>query len=343
MVNIEPCCANEQWKPIKNYPNYDVSTCGRVKNQSRQILKPYGNQGYVMVTLYKNKHKKTFLMHRLVALTFMPNTETKTDVNHIDHCPSNNHLINLEWSTRGENIKHSHTKVSRKRLRCHSVCEVIKTDTGDLKRIKTYKSTLDASQILNISVGCLMNRIKRQSCINNTLWVYEYTLDNLPDEIMEIPIQKHNKYVITKDGKVFEKTTKRPVFDYIRKSGYVIVRLDTVYYLVHVLVALTWIGPPPSPEHVVNHIDENKSNNHVSNLEYVTKQQNTAHSMGRSIVAKDQNGTIVQTYNSVTLCASELNVSRHQVYKCCDNLSMAINGLNLSFIDSPMPIVQVKA
>jgi hypothetical protein len=45
---------------------------------------------------------------------------------------------------------------------------------------------------------------------------------------------------------------------------------------VHRIVAEAWHGPPPSPKHVVDHIDSDKTNNHPNNLEWVTQSENLA-------------------------------------------------------------------
>jgi hypothetical protein len=52
-------------------------------------------------------------------------------------------------------------------------------------------------------------------------------------------------------------------------------------FLVHRLVATAFIGPPPTPEHDVNHIDYEPSNNHCDNLEWLTTQGNHDHSISR--------------------------------------------------------------
>ena len=51
--------------------------------------------------------KKTVRVHRLVALSFIPNLESKKTVNHIDGDKSNNYVHNLEWMTNTENMRHA--------------------------------------------------------------------------------------------------------------------------------------------------------------------------------------------------------------------------------------------
>ncbi len=113
----------ENWKDIKGYEqSYQVSNLGRVKSLSRTIMKSNNtimyvkerilktrrhNNGYYMVTLYKNQTPKLCTIHRLVAKAFIDNPENKSTVNHLDGDKLNNHVDNLEWCTQQENITHS--------------------------------------------------------------------------------------------------------------------------------------------------------------------------------------------------------------------------------------------
>ena len=71
---------------------YEVSDKGNVKSlRSGKLLKQSNNKdGYKMVSLTKNGKSKGFSVHRLVALTFIPNPENLPEVNHKDETHDNN-------------------------------------------------------------------------------------------------------------------------------------------------------------------------------------------------------------------------------------------------------------
>jgi len=95
----------EIWKKIEGYPNYKISSFGRIK--SKIILKNILNgKGYLQVNLSSNGKIKISLVHRLVANAFLKNPKEKPYINHIDNNPKNNHLSNLEWCTQRENLAH---------------------------------------------------------------------------------------------------------------------------------------------------------------------------------------------------------------------------------------------
>ena len=113
------------WKPIKNYSEfYEISSDGRVKSKDRIIFDKNGlklrlNKSkeispriglYKMVGLNKNRIQTQVSIHRLVAIAFIENPLNKPQVNHIDGDKMNNNVLNLEWVTASENIKHAFEK-----------------------------------------------------------------------------------------------------------------------------------------------------------------------------------------------------------------------------------------
>lgn len=95
----------EIWKKIDGYDNYSVSSEGRVRNDDTgRILKTSHNKGgYELVVLCKNGVTKTFTVHRLVAQAFLPNTENKECVDHINTIKTDNNIKNLRWCSYKEN------------------------------------------------------------------------------------------------------------------------------------------------------------------------------------------------------------------------------------------------
>ena len=115
----------EIWKDIKGYEGlYQVSNMGRVKGIERYVKTKNGivrhkkekilKQGIssrlqrksLTVILSREGVQKTFSVHRLIAIAFIPNPENKPQVNHINENPLDNRLTNLEWVTAKENANH---------------------------------------------------------------------------------------------------------------------------------------------------------------------------------------------------------------------------------------------
>ena len=101
----------EPWKDIEGFEGYQVSMKGRIrslKGKEPKILKfGSGTGGYLKVDLRKDNKTYTKRVHKLVAETFIPNPEGKTEVNHINGDKTDNRYFNLEWVSRSENIKHA--------------------------------------------------------------------------------------------------------------------------------------------------------------------------------------------------------------------------------------------
>ena len=103
-----------KWKTIKDFPRYEVSDFGEVRNrQTMRRLRPWlvlshskPGDGYPTVRLWPGPHTK--LVHVLVLEAFVGGRPADLIANHKDGNKSNNRVRNLEWTTYGGNIQHAY-------------------------------------------------------------------------------------------------------------------------------------------------------------------------------------------------------------------------------------------
>lgn len=110
------------------------------------------------------------------------------------------------------------------------------------------------------------------------------------------------------------------------------------YYKVHRLVAEAFI-PNPNNKEQINHIDGNKLNNNVNNLEWNTRIENMNHARinglcgnntdSNYILLKDNNGKIISQYDGKTKLANIININSGKILKTFDN-----NNVNYELINT---------
>jgi hypothetical protein len=156
----------EIWKDIKGFEGrYQVSNLGRVRSldmvlegknwkssypfeyqRSGKVLKPLKKRnGYYHICLRNNGKPKFFVIHRLVALAFIPNPNKLPCVNHKDEDKANNVVSNLEWCTQKYNSNYG---TRNERLREYSINNVMRPVVQydmEGKVIDTFESLSDAA------------------------------------------------------------------------------------------------------------------------------------------------------------------------------------------------------
>jgi len=153
----------EIWKDINWYEwIYQVSNLWNIKVlekyrknwkeiwyiQKQKIMKYSINLSwYCKLPLTKNFNKKTFYIHRLVALHFIENIKNKTDINHINWIKTDNRVENLEWVTKSENQIHRFDKLNKRN------CNNKKISQFDINWnfIYTYHSLAEVDRLLWIT------------------------------------------------------------------------------------------------------------------------------------------------------------------------------------------------
>lgn len=157
---------NEFWKDIKGYEGlYQVSSLGNVKSLNRVVYRgkiPINLKGkYLSFNRVGNTYKtnpyhavrfkkgNTILVHTLVAEAFIPNLNSKNQINHKDLNKNNNNFKNLEWTTQLENINH-YKALGIGSIRNNKIL-VLDTQTGVY-----YNSIFEASVAKNLNYNSLM-------------------------------------------------------------------------------------------------------------------------------------------------------------------------------------------
>lgn len=166
--------------------DYIIHKDGRIwSNIKNKYLTPHSDKkGYLRVDLLINGKRKTSLLHRLLAMKFIPNPDNKPCIDHIDGNPSNNNLSNLRWCTYKENnnnpITRSRSKVNYKNPmigkfgKDNHLSKAVLCFTKDMEFVAEYAGVREASRETGINradIGqCCIN--KRKSA-GNFIWKFK--------------------------------------------------------------------------------------------------------------------------------------------------------------------------
>lgn len=169
MKDIKDYLHGEEWRPVIDYPAYQISNKGRIKGERRASFGSKSSSGYRRACIWNGEKHVFVMIHRLVAIMFLGFQDDK-EINHKDGNKENNCLENLEWVTRSGNSQHAYDNNLRK---AHPVL-------GE----KHYAAKLSEDQVREI----------RKSSLSQTKLAKQYNVSN--SVIQKIKEGKSWKHVI---------------------------------------------------------------------------------------------------------------------------------------------------
>lgn len=161
------------WKAIKNYEGvYEINKLGEIRRvKTGKILRGYvGPDGYKRVGLTVNCKTKPYLIHRLIAIAFIPNPNNYPCVNHKDENKSNNSLDNLEWCTYKYNLNYGTHNLRANESRKKPILQYSKN--GEF--IREWKSVTDLKNETGMDITHVSSCCKgKRKTANGYRWQYK--------------------------------------------------------------------------------------------------------------------------------------------------------------------------
>lgn len=163
-------------KEIENYSGYFVTEDGQVYSKKRKqpkfLKQQLDKDGYLRVSLSNNSKPKCFGVHRLVAFAFLgAPDDPDMEVNHRSGVKSDNRVVNLEWVTAKQNMRHSIEVLGNVFGHIGETNGGVKIKEEDVIKIRELYAGREYTQE-NLAVMFDLSRSHISSIVNRRFWTH---------------------------------------------------------------------------------------------------------------------------------------------------------------------------
>lgn len=305
----------EIFKPLHdsyNSEGYYVSNLNRMysfKTKKFLSLNPNPIYVYASISQIDKKPLKRFF-HELVMVTFVGPRPENMQIDHINRIPHDNRLENLRYVTISENNLNKEKIIFEKSRNMMKPIEM--TDKDGLLII--FQSMKDIVDEMGYSRKILDRRIKTGKDIDGYTFKYHYE-PILEGEVWKDITINNIQIKVSNKGRI----CKNNLYTYgtEHKNKYMRIEIGT-QFLVHRIVCETFKGKPINSKMVVNHIDENRSNNCIENLEWVTQLENMKHSLSKGVKQYTIEGIFIEEFRDSKLASVKTGANEKSIRNCCN-------------------------
>jgi len=305
---------NITWVDLKGFPKYEISTIGvRHKKKKSYINYHINDDGYPSIGIYRDKLVKTILLHRLIAIQFIPNPDNLPFVNHKNGDKMDFSVDNLEWVTSKRNNEHARETGLRPSNKGIGVKAIEELDE-DGKVIFTFSGIVEMMDDIKMSDGNIMNifanKLRDDGTVNIKGRIFrKKVIEDLDGEIwkdLNTKCEEYNTtYQVSNCGRVRHTLSKQILKSGKKRSGKTFVSLHSsnpkksTPKTVARLVAFAFFDNDDRSLEV-DHIDKNPANNNLDNLQLLTKQKHMEKDHGIPVISCDKEKKEYRLYPSMT-------------------------------------------
>lgn len=315
------------------WDKYEINKLGEIKTlKTGRITRSYHNRhGRIPIkSLRVGNYKKSYMIHRLVASTFLEQEYGKPEVDHINRDTLDFRLINLRFASRKENLKNRSKPLTNRFITYQEfddslnlIREIPSSDIKPLKRNYINKSIINKSK----AYGSFWKRIDKE--LEEYLVKYKV---NLTEEIfLSIPNDPSNRK-ISSNGIVLEHGWIYSI-GWSDIGGYRKISINGHPKYIHRIVYELFSGDTLTNEDYIDHIDTDPQNNLLNNLRKVNQKENmnnpeTISKISKPVLKYTLEGDFLEEFSSLTKACENIGISRDNncIRLCCEGIISKSHG-----------------